>query len=282
MAVNQNSNKWINRFITSQVIQRGLDERTAKAYRLDLEHLYQWLELQYSFGKEELAKKIEAYLEYLSSDKKHRPSTICRKQRVFGYYLSYLASQGMIEGTDTIKHVNIRNEEHRRVLLNKTEIDRFFQAISQEYMDLESDFRKRVCLRDQVMMGLLFYHGIEVSELLRMKTRDYNQKTAVFTIEKKNGKNFSDYLFSRRLQRQMEEWIAKHTYFEHGEGYDDYMFLSKLGRPLSMKMVIIIFNKYRDMAGITKEATPKDLKYSMKTYARELMVEICSQEGRGR
>ena len=32
MAVNQNSNKWINRFITSQVIQRGLDERTAKAY----------------------------------------------------------------------------------------------------------------------------------------------------------------------------------------------------------------------------------------------------------
>ena len=36
-----NSNQLIDGFISRQVVQRGLDERTAKAYRLDLEHLHE-------------------------------------------------------------------------------------------------------------------------------------------------------------------------------------------------------------------------------------------------
>ena len=51
------------------------------------------------------------------------------------------------------------------------------------------------------------------------------------------------------------------------------MFLSKLGRPLSMKMVINIFDKYRMLAGIEKECKPRDLKNSLDRYARELMME---------
>ena len=42
-----------------------------------------------------------------------------------------------------------------------------------------------------------------------------------------------------------------------------------------MKMIILIFDKYRVMAGIEKEYTPKDLKCSMKQYAKELLVESC-------
>lgn len=47
-----------------------------------------------------------------------------------------------------------------------------------------------------------------------------------------------------------------------------------MGKPLSMKMIINIFNKYRIMAGIEKEATPKDLKNSIERYAKELMMEL--------
>ena len=70
-------------------------------------------------------------------------------------------------------------------------------------------------------------------------------------------------------------WLDDHEYFEWGTGYDEWMFLSKLGKPLSMKMVTNIFDKYRRLAGIEKEVTPKDLKSSMKRYAEELMMEQC-------
>lgn len=278
MTGDSGSNKLIDEFINSQVIQKGLDERTAKAYRLDLEHLYQWMDLEPSDGRKKWEGEIESYLEYLSSEKNRRPSTICRKQRVFGYYLSYLSSQGIIERERPLKRVRVQEGTRKQIPLTKSEIDAFFQAITREYTDLGSDFRKRVCLRNQVMMGLLFYHGIEISELLRLETGDYDRKTAVLTVRKKNGKDESIYLFSRILQEQMGKWLDNHEYFERGGGYDNCMFLSKLGRPLSMKMITNIFEKYREMAGIEKEATPKDLKRGLKRYAKELMVEWCGRE----
>ena len=268
-------NQLIDGFISRQVIQRGLDERTAKAYRLDLEHLHEWLSSDFSVQKDKWEGKIEAYLEYLSSEKKRRPSTLYRKQKVFNYYLSYLSAQGIIGKTRPLKSVSVKKNSQREVLLTKKEVDAFFQAITREYTDLDSDFRKRVCMRDQVMMGLLFYHGIEISELLRLQVKDYDRKTAILTIKKKSGKDYSVHLFSKTLQKQMSRWLDDHEYFEWGAGYDDWMFLSKLGKPLSMKMITNIFDKYRRMAGIEKEVTPKDLKGSMKRYAEELMMEWC-------
>lgn len=270
-----NSNQLIDGFISRQVVQRGLDERTAKAYRLDLEHLHEWLSLDFPVQKDKWEGKIEAYLEYLSSEKKRLPSTLYRKQKVFNYYLSYLSAQGIIGKTRPLKSHYIKKASQKEALLTKKEIDAFFQAINREYINLDSDFRKRVCMRDQVMMGLLFYHGIEISELLRLQVKDYDRKTAILTIKKKNGKDYPVYLFSKTLQGQMIRWLDDHEYFEWGAGYDEWMFLSKLGKPLSMKMITNIFDKYRKLAGIKKEVTPKDLKSSMKRYAEELMMEWC-------
>lgn len=294
-----NSQNLIEEFITSQVTERGLDERTAKAYRLDLEHLYTWLEQDPAIAaaKEGWADadtgtdtgagaadskdfcwedKMETYLDYLSREKGLRFSTVSRKYRVFGYYLSYLVTQGLLPGCRPLKLVCQTKEEPADNLLSKQEVDAFFQALDREYAGLDSDFRRRVCLRDRVMMELLFYHGIEISELLRMEVSDYNRKTAILIIRRKREKDCAIYLFSSSLREQMEQWLSEHEYFEHGGEYHSRMFLSKLGRPLSMKMVINIFEKYRVRAGIEKECTPKDLKNSMKRYAKELLVEQCS------
>ncbi len=298
-------------FIDAQVVRRGLDWRTGEAYRIDLEHFYKWLEDtdrkagQDGHGWQE---KMEAYLEYLTLVKKLRPSTVARKYRVFNYYLAYLARQGLlldcgplkprlaagrlrrrswaeddladvddlgnVGGWGTTGHTHIRDDGDR---MSKTDVDAFFLALEREYDGLESDFRKRVCLRDLVMMELLFYHGIEVSELLRLEVSDYDRKTGILQILKKRGKVSRSYLYSRALRERMERWLSEHGYFEREARYRERMFLSKLGRPLSMKMVINIFGKYRVLAGIQKEVTPKDLKRCMGGYARELMKEYCDQ-----
>ena len=179
-----------------------------------------------------------------------------------------------IENT-SIERENIQlNDFCDNHLLNKKEVDSFFQAINQEYIDLDSDFRKRVCLRNQVMMELIFYHRIEISELLRMEVTDYNRKTSTLIVRRKREKEQIVSLFSKTLQKQMVQWLDVHEYFERDEEYNNQMFLSKLGKPLSMKMVINIFDKYRRMAGIEKECSPKDLKNSLKRYAEEMVWEL--------
>lgn len=283
----------IDHFISSRVTERGLDIRTEKAYRLDLELFYEWL-----FGQTEnldsWKENIEEYLKYLSREKNLCSSTISRKAKVFQYYVSYLNEQKIsnhpifFKEREEFKKNDLEKVSASTILsrvpqeipdksrdntLSKTQVDTFFQAMNREYENLDSDFRRRICLRNQVMMELLFYHQIEISELLKLETIDYDWKTKTLQIQGKKGKNRFLQLFSEHLQNQIEQWLEEHFYFEHNAEFANRMFLSKIGKPLSMKMVILIFDKYRLLAGIEKECTPKDLKASMKRYGQELVME---------
>ncbi len=286
MISNRNHQNMTEKFISAQVIDRGLDERTAKAYRIDLERFYLWLDSggeeglnnknsrQKKISKGSVPDEMEAYLAYLSREKGLRHSMLCRKQRVFGCYLAYLVSQGILEQYKPLNPVSQPVKASADTRLTKGEVDAFFQAIDKEYEELDSDFRRRVCLRDQVMMKLLFYHGIEISELLRLEVADYAPKEARLTIRRKRQKPRSVKLFSQTLRKQMGEWLSEHEWFERDEMYQGYLFLSKMGKPLSMKMMINIFDKYREMDGIEDGCKPKDLKNSLGRYVREMMMEL--------
>lgn len=289
-------------FISSYVDGRSLDARTEKAYRMDLEHFYVWMAsttgtdsfIKMDSNTKGLDQKdedsssmkcwedwIEAYLDYLRGEKGLSASTIYRKNRVLGYFLSYLVGEGVIEGCRPLKPVSWPSKRDKEAvsegLLLRKDADALFRAMNREYEGLDSEFRRRVCLRDMTMMELLFYHKIEISQLLRIEVQDYDQGTGTLQIRRKRGDCSSIHLYSQELLRKMKLWLEERKAFCHEGEYDDRMFLSKYGRPLSMEMFIQIVEKYRKLAGIDKKLTPKDLKESsMKQYAKELMMERCS------
>ena len=76
---------------------------------------------------------MEAYLDYLSEEKKLSPATVCRKNRVFGYYLSYLARHGVIaryRSLRPVRRVSPRYQDKDR--LSKKESEQFFAAMDRE------------------------------------------------------------------------------------------------------------------------------------------------------
>jgi integrase/recombinase XerD len=287
------SKRLIDGFIRSRVVGQGLDRRTEKAYRLDLEHFYIWIEgkkikdaglvcssklTEKETGNHGWEECIEAYLDYLTAEKNLSVSTVCRKTRVLGYYLSYLSGQGMIAPCRSLRPARrLEKKQSNQVLLSKKEAEAFFAAMDREYQDLDSEFRRRICLRDMVMMEFLFYHKIDISELLRLDVTDYNSQTGILTIRRKHGEASMICLFSQELRRKTGLWLEERIHFRRQGEYWGRMFLSKLGKSLSMEMVIQIFDKYRKLAGIERKFTPKDLKEgSMKQYARELVMERCN------
>ena len=314
-----NSDGLIEGFINEHVTGKGLDDRTKRAYRLDLEHFCLWLDQRQGGGAGDSGEAkvganssrnlvssceaglscsgglsrhtdsshcrdtendgpeewAEAYLEYLSTEKNLSSATVYRKSKVLNYYLSYLAKQGIISRRRALRPVRRLEQTSRdKNMLSKKESDAFFAAMNREYEELDSEFRKRICLRDMVMMELLFCHKIEISELLRLEVSDYDQKTGILMIRRKRGQDSYVYLFSQELRGKMARWLEERARISGVEEGCDSMFVSKLGKPLSMKMVIKIFDKYREMAGIEKGFTPKDLKENcMKQYARDLVME---------
>ncbi len=293
-----NSKILIDGFINEHVIKQGLDNRTEKAYRLDLEHFCHWMEekqevclfdgsnfvnyLSSNTGlvepyAKDLEDWMETYLDYLAIEKKLSFSTVCRKNRVFDYYLSYLREQGIIDSDRSLRRVKRWSKKpETKELLSKKESEAFFDAMNQEYENLNSEFRKCICLRNMVMMKLLFYHKIEISEVLRINVEDYDQEKTILTIRRKRGEDYRCYLYSHELRQKMKEWILQRKQLRCEGEYYNRMFISKFGKPLSMKMVIKVFDKYRELAGINRGFTPKDLKENcMKQYARELVMERC-------
>ena len=296
----------IDGFIDSYVVANGLDKRTEKAYRMDVEHFYAWKDsgsgsMDCREGNKNPAgitpvapgdvpaencweDWIEAYLDYLSTEKQLSFSTVYRKHRVLGYYLSYLVRQGVVLESRPLKPVEGLGQKKRenqpgQNLLSRKEADAFFLAMNREYEALDSEFRRRVCLRDMVMMELLFYHKIQISELLQIEISDYDRETGLLVVHRKRGEKGYIHVYSQELLRKMDLWLDERKAFQHkGEGeHCNKMFLSKYGKALSMEMFIQIFDKYRKLAGIEKKFTPKDLKEnSMRQYAKELMIERCS------
>ena len=276
------SKSLIDGFLRNRAAGHRLDRRTEKAYRLDLEHFYAWAEekreKQTSSGTMNCWEDwMEAYLNYLNRERNLSFSTIYRTNKVLGYYLAYLVKQGVIPGCRSLRPIEGMEEkrpESPQNLLSRREADAFFEAMRREYEELDNEFRRRVCLRDMVMMELLFYHRIEISELLRLEVQDYDQETGTLVSRRKRGKDLTVRLFSQELQKKMGLWLEERkTFLREGE-YRDRLILSKLGKPLSMEMFIRIFDKYRRLAGIEKKLTPKDLKENcMKQYARELVME---------
>ena len=342
----------VETFIRQQVTERGLDPRTEKAYRLDLQHLYTWMEERHVPEFQE--KDIQEYLSYLAGEKALRRSTVTRKYRVFSYFLKFCrqrvhkessegrglgsgfgAGSGVGTGTgsgqrpcleeagggektwqdsraglgtgrwesepgqgpmsvsassvvpalgaDSLRGLGLSADEAADGSgpgkLSSGEVDRFFQAISREYESLDSAFRRRICLRDDVMMELLFYHGIQVSELLNLSVKDYDQKTGILKVPGKRGRGREFHLFSRQLKEKMDRWVLEREHFLRDGERQDGLFVSKLGRPLSMKMVINVFDKYRELAGIEAEYKPKDLKGSVARYAVETLGERMPEVG---
>ncbi len=262
-------------FVVEQVLGKGLDERTARAYRTDLEHLYLWLG---KYGKGQLERgAVEDYLNYLVNEEGLKYSTVTRKYRVFCYYMEYLERKDIMRGCLPIAFPDFVGADGRKAdnALSRAEADAFFAAMDREYVRLDSEFRRRICLRDSVMMGLLFYHGIEVSELVRLEVGDYSSRTGSLAIRGKKGKGRVEHLFSGRLRGKMEQWIRERVYFAAEDEGHAVLFPSKAGKPLSMKAVVLAFEKYRRLAGIKEGVTPKDLKCSMGKYAKELMMERC-------
>lgn len=275
----------IDGFISTQVIERGLDKRTEKAYRQDLEHFYIWLaqdaqdKLTGETGRD-WEIKMEKYLHYLSEDRGLRFSTITRKCKVLTYYLAYLVRQGILPECHPLKVSAELSGTQGKVRdsnsMSRHEVDALFHAVKREYESLDSEFRKKICLRDLLLLELLFYHGIEVSELLCLVVSDYDRKTGSLFLRGKRGKERIVHIFSREVRKNMEQWLEERDDFERDNEYNNRIFLSKLGKPLSMKMVINVVEKYRKLAGIEKAVTPKDLKKSMERYGRELVMERCS------
>jgi len=256
----------IQRFLDHTALERGLALKTLEAYGRDLAQFAAYLQDR---GSAEPAAIDEAcliaYLDRLAKAKL-APASIARKMTAVRCFIKYLISQGEIRKSPLEAIPATRPPKRLPKTLNVDEIARLLNA-----PDLNDDLG----LRDRAMLETLYATGLRVSELIGLKTDEVDLRMGFVRGIGKGGKERVvpvGEIAAHLITTYIERVRARLSKGERSE----YLFLSKLGKPMSRVRFWMMVKKYARAAGIRKSITPHVLRHSFATHLLERGADLRS------
>ncbi|NCD12562.1 MAG: integrase [Epsilonproteobacteria bacterium] len=125
----------------------------------------------------------------------------------------------------------------------KEELSRFFKAIE------ETEFKPYVQAKNRLLIKMILYTGMRVSEALGVRMKDMVRDGAyfVFQIRGKGNKPRTAMIKCEHIEKDLSEWMA----YRNGESA--LLFQSRTGKPLTQAYVSYVMDKMLLHAGIRKE-----------------------------
>lgn len=263
-----NTKTYINNYLEYCKSQKCLDEKTLKAYRIDLR---QFAEQNHPIKIEEITSEIlEQYIFQLH--KQYKPKTVKRKIASVKALFHYLEYKEIIEHNPFNK---ILIHFREPVILPKTIplyiVETFLSTIYKQRETAKTPYQRKNALRDIAVSELLFSTGMRVSELCSLKVNNVNLYDGTILIYGKGSKE-------RRIQIGNESVI--HILTEYDENFRterqtcNNFFVNQSGEALSDQSIRRMINKYTSLASIEQHITPHMFRHTFATSLLEADVDI--------
>ncbi len=261
----QTVNEQISAYLHICRYQRKLDEKTIKAYRIDLTQF----EIFLLAGQHELSKdSISAYV--MEMNQHFKPRSVKRKIASIKAFIRYLEDEEMIENNPFNKlRINLREP----TLLPRTIPLRIIERLLAEAHRMTTDgttaYRRKYALRDSAVMELLFSTGLRVSELCHLNMSDVDLIEGTVKIYGKGAKERIVQIGTPAVLNVLSEYqrcfVIQVT---------DPFFVNRDGKRLSEQSVRCILNKYANRINSNLHITPHMFRHSFATLLLEEDVDI--------
>ena len=247
----------INNYLEYCNSQKCLDEKTLKAYRIDLRQFSEQISIINI--AEITSKTLEQYIARLHEQ--YKPKTVKRKIASVKALFHYLEYKDIIDHNPFSK---ILIHFREPVILPKTiplhTVETFLSTIYKQQENAKTSYQKRNALRDAA-----------VAELFSLKINDVNLYDGTILIYGKGDKE-------RRIQIGNESVINILT--EYNDAFDterqacNNFFINQSGKALSDQSVRRMINKYTSLASIDQHITPHMFRHTFATSLLEADVDI--------
>lgn len=280
--------------------QKCLDEKTLKAYRIDLRQFAEFVcslpSPMYdgdfsasacsrswsncyspSFSStspltisEITSSIVESYIGSLHTTCK--PKTAKRKIASLKALFHYCEYKDIIERNPFSK---IRTRFREPIILPKTiplaTVETFLATIYAQRTSAKTTYQRRNALRDAAVIELLFATGIRISELCSLKTSNINLTDGTILIYGKGDKERYLQLASDDVIHTLNEY---RRIFSTEAAFSTHFFVNQSGSPLSDQSVRRMINKYCSLAAIDLHITPHMFRHTFATSLLEADVDI--------
>lgn len=237
---------------------KRLDEKTIKAYRIDLNQFLAEVPLHgTTFTSVAVEEMIQTYL------KDYKPSTVKRKYASIKAFFRYLKHKGIIRDNPF--------SELRVQIKAETNIPRCFDLHTLEkilHVGLEihrqstiDSFCFYTSLRNLVVLELLFSTGVRVFELCNLRICDVDQSCSYLRIDGKGGKERMVCITHPDVKNFLDQLLRGRK----NANPASYIFINRLGGRLSEDSVRRIVRNICREAGIEIHITPHMFRHSLAT-----------------
>lgn len=265
----ENTEKLIRIYLQHCQLEKGLSQKTIKAYRIDLSQFSRYI------GGEICSCDKSTIQNYLSLlHKQYKMRSVKRKISSLKAFFTYLVDEDMILSSPFEK---LRIKLHEPFILPKTIPLGAINLILQNAYNKKNSFNNKssyqynACLRDIAVLELLFATGMRVSELCSLVPDSIDLRNGVIRIYGKGSKE-------RIIQvGNSDVLFAVCTYYNAFSSKIQeigWFFVNRLGNPLSAQSVRNMINMYVELAGIDQHITPHMFRHSFATLLLEEDVDI--------
>ena len=248
--------EYIRQYISYLKDVAGYSENTAVSYEHDLRRLESWLSAHGMDVTEMTEEDARAFTVSLYEEKLSA-ATINRILSANRSFFHNLCETGIVR-IQPFKSVK-RAKQGRRipVVLTPQEIDMLLNHPWDDYTSL----------MEVTMFNMFYSTGCRLSELNNMKIDDISIEGRRALVTGKGNKQRYVFLTDKAVQ-MLEQYLPERSrVIAQAKTEDDgTLLINKKGKKLPLSTIHIIFDRYRDELGLTKNFTPHVFRHTFATH----------------
>ncbi len=258
----------INNYLDYCKSQKRLDEKTLKAYRIDLNQFSDKIII--SSISEINISTLEYHISFLNNI--YKPKTVKRKLASIKAFFHYLEYKDIIQYNPFNKMITQFREPIilPKVIPLKT-IEYFLSTVYNQMHYADTAFKKKNALRDAAISEILFSTGMRISELCSIKPHDINLSTGTILIYGKGNKERRINIGNEQVISILKEYRSE---FSSEINMCGHFFANQYGRMLNDQAVRRMINKYCSLASIDLHITPHMFRHTFATSLLDADVDI--------
>lgn len=255
----------VDEFLWHCRYEKALDQKTIKAYRVDLNQFVACVSLNTHIHS---LSKFDVKC-FLSSIECYQPKTITRKIASLKAMLNYYECEddGFVNPMRRMQ-IKIKLPVRIPVAMTLEEIREILKMVYSRKNNAEVD--NFVAVRDVAIIELLFASGMRVSELCNLCNKDVDVIHGTIKIIGKGNKERIVHICQTDTLNALLEWNSVKTERSPGLPY----FINRLNNRLSTQSVRLMIRKLASKCGFNKHVTPHTFRHTFATLLLEEDVDI--------
>lgn len=228
--------------------ERAYSDNTVGAYMNDLNKYEEFLKKDILESDTEDLEKYSKYIKNLES------TTVAHKITSIKSYFNYNIKRGIVSVNPADKVSRPKLTKHLPEYLTEEEVGKL----------LDVEVKSPYDYRNKTILELLYSSGIRISELVNIKTPNYDSEECLIRIMGKGSKErivpLGDYavnIMNDYMNNYRPLINKKHT---------DYVFINNRGDKISRQFIFKVIKKEALKKGIKKDISPHTLRHTFATH----------------